>query len=55
MIENKCHLGFKKDLLKTKKGLDYEHSVIAISALARFHASSYCYRKQCQVNRYDKD
>ena len=26
MIENKGHLGFKKDLMENKEGLDYEHS-----------------------------
>ena len=49
MIENKRHLGFEKDRMKNKEGLDYEHSVIVIAALAKFHATSYCYRKHGEV------
>ena len=50
MIENKMHLGFKKDMMINKDGLDYEHCVIVIAALANFHATSYCFRKQGKVN-----
>jgi hypothetical protein len=49
MIENKRHLGFEKDRIKNKEGLDYEHSVIVIAALATFHATSYCFRKHGEV------
>ena len=49
MIENKGHLGFKKDLIENKEGLDYEHSVIVIAALAKFHATSFCFRKHDEV------
>ena len=28
ILENKSHLGFKKDLMKSCEGLDYEHSVL---------------------------
>ena len=27
-------------------GLDYEHSIMGIATIAKFHASSYCYRKE---------
>ena len=30
ILENKAHLGFKKDLMKSCEGLDYEHSVLGI-------------------------
>ncbi len=30
ILENKSHLGFKKDLMKSCEGLDYEHSVLGI-------------------------
>ena len=45
MIENMKHLGFKKDLMENHDGLDYEHSVLVIAALGRFHATSYCFRQ----------
>ena len=28
ILENKSHLGFKKDLMNRSEGLDYEHSVL---------------------------
>ena len=31
ILENKNHLGFKKDLMKSCEGLDYEHSVLGIA------------------------
>lgn len=27
-------------------GLDYEHSIMGIATIAKFHASSYCYRRE---------
>ena len=45
MIENKGHLGFKKDLMENHEGLNYEHSVLAIAALGRFHATYFCYKR----------
>ena len=30
ILENKSHLGFKKDLMNRSEGLDYEHSVLGI-------------------------
>ena len=36
--------------LMDAKGLDYEHSVVALAALARLHAISYCYRKEKKTN-----
>lgn len=30
VLENKRHLGFKKDLMKSCEGLDYEHSVLGM-------------------------
>ena len=44
IVENLCHKGYKDDILDLE-GLDYEHSIMAISYLAKFHATSYCYRK----------
>ena len=43
MIENKGHSGFKRDLMVNYEGLDYEHSVLVIAALGKFHATSYCF------------
>ena len=45
IVENLCHKGYKDDILDLE-GLDYEHSIMAISYLAKFHATSYCYRKE---------
>ena len=53
MIENKGHLGFKKDLIENKEGLDYEHSVIVIAALAKYHATSFCFRKHGEVEMFE--
>ena len=44
IVENLGHKGYKDDILDLE-GLDYEHSIMAISYLAKFHATSYCYRK----------
>ena len=44
IVENLGHKGYKDDILDLE-GLDYEHSMMAISYLAKFHATSYCYRK----------
>ena len=32
------------------EGFGYEHSVLVISALARFHAASFCFRKSTRFN-----
>ena len=54
MIENMKHLGFKKDLMANHDGLDYEHSVLVIAALAKFHATSYCFRNDSKVAILEK-
>ena len=54
MLENKAYLGFKRDLMPNKDGLDYEHSVIVIAALAKFHATSYCFRRQNHIDMVKK-
>ena len=47
MIEDMRNLGYRSDVLAdTGRGLDYEHSIVAIAALARFHAASYCWRRE---------
>jgi len=47
MIEDMRNLGYRADVLAdTGRGLDYEHSIVAIAALARFHAASYCWRRE---------
>ena len=43
--ENVKHLGFKEETQQFADGLVNEHSVLVISALARFHGPSYCSRK----------
>ena len=45
ILENLGQKGFKDDILDLE-GLDYEHSIMAICYLAKFHATSYCYRKE---------
>ena len=48
LLENVRSRGYTEDVLTgsaTTGGLDYEHCVVAMTALARFHASSYCYFK----------
>ena len=50
MVENVSHMGFKKTLTQNLEGFDYEHSVLAIAALGRFHATSYCFRKEKKVD-----
>ena len=37
ILENKAHLGFKKDLMKSCEGLDYEHSVLGINYLNQYY------------------
>ena len=49
MIENMKHFGFKKDLVENLEGLDFEHSVLVIAALGKFHATSYCFRKDSKM------
>ena len=48
LLEDVKHLGFKEVTQQFSEGFDYEHSVLVISALARFHAASYCYRKSAR-------
>ena len=54
MIENKGHMGFKRDLMENHEGLDYEHSVLVIAALGRFHATSHCFIKDSKVTIDEK-
>ena len=49
ILEDVRSLGFKNDISSTN-GLDYEHSIMAIATLAKFHATSYCYRKENVCN-----
>ena len=49
ILEDVRSLGFKNDISSTH-GLDYEHSIMAIATLAKFHATSYCYRKENVLN-----
>ena len=37
-------------VLADVKGLDYEHSVLALATLARLHAISFCYRKDKKID-----
>ena len=46
MLENMRHLNYKRDLIKNREGLNYEHSVLVVATLARFHATTYCLRKE---------
>ena len=38
---------FQEDILADMAGLDYAHTMMAVSYLARYHAASYCYRCCC--------
>ena len=53
ILESLASKGYKDDISESD-GLDYEHSIMAISALARFHAASYCYRKQENIQLEEK-
>ena len=54
MIEDVKHLGFKTVVEEFPEGLDYEHSVLVISTMARFHAASYAFRKSTKSNWNEK-
>ena len=54
LLEDVKHLGFKEVTQQFPEGFDYEHSVLVISALARFHAASYCFRKSARYNWNEK-
>ena len=43
--ENVGHRGYKPAVLQQQRGLDYSHCVLAVSALARLHAASFCLRR----------
>ena len=43
ILEDMRAYGFKRDILGKQEGLDYEHSLLTVARLARFHATSYCY------------
>jgi len=53
ILESLFHRGYKDDI-SDLDGLDYEHSIMAISYLAKFHASSYCYRKEENIVLHEK-
>ena len=46
LLENMKQLGFTAFSLKSQEYLDYEQSVLAVTTLGRFHAASYCFRKE---------
>lgn len=43
ILEDIRAYGYKRDILSNQEGLDYEHSLLTVARLARFHATSYCY------------
>ena len=47
MIENPTSLGYS--CLSSSHDIDYELSVLAVSTLARFHAVSFCFRKERKI------
>ena len=53
ILESLASKGYKDDI-SDPDGLDYEHSIMAISSLAKFHAASYCYRKQENIHLEEK-
>ena len=53
ILESLSHKGYKDDI-SDLDGLDYEHSIMAISYLAKFHATSYCYRKEKKISLPEK-
>ena len=53
MIEDVKNLGFLTNVVLAREGLDYEHSILGVAALARLHASSYCFRKEKTVAMED--
>ena len=50
ILDNMRHLGYKGDLLKNREGLNVEHAVLVVAALAKFHAASYCFRKETSTS-----
>ena len=46
LLENMKQMGFTSCSLKIQEGLDYKQSVLAVVTLGRFHAASYCFRKE---------
>merc|ERR1712179_338601 len=42
LVENLGYRGYRDDVLKDREGLDYEHAVLTLASLAKFHAASYC-------------
>lgn len=53
ILESLLHKGYKDDI-SDLDGLDYEHSIMAIAYLAKFHAASYCYRKDENIALQEK-
>ena len=53
ILETMRHLGYKKDILKTSEGLNDEHAMLVVAALAKFHAASYCFRKEKKIDFKD--
>jgi len=49
IIEDIKGLGYRKDIL-SGRGLDYEHSILAIATISKFHAVTYCYRKENSID-----
>ena len=54
LLENLRHKGFKEDILHDREGLDYEHSVLAVSSLATFHAATFCYIREENISMIEK-
>ena len=53
ILETMRHLGYKKDILKNPEGLNDEHSLLVVANLAKFHAASYCFRKEKKIDFRD--
>ena len=50
MLEDMRGVGYIRNSTQCKDGLDYEHSILALATLARFHACSFCYKKSKKMN-----
>ena len=42
------------DIERDENGLDFTHSILAMARLATFHATSYCMRKEKDIDMHQR-